>query len=357
MKINFPLEGLNISGGIRIITNIANGFARKGHFIRIIVPDYASTSHFPLDEAIELVVVPTKKFGRLQKIYYRLYLCLLSTRNSDLAFATGYKTPYYLLASKIVCISRVKLFYLIQGYEPFSHVQRAVGLNLLSKKILYTVAKLSYRLPLVKIAVSNWLKFQIGLDPVTVISNGVDLSVFQPAGTGLHETKAFIVGVIGSRSPGKGYSVFLEAMQIIFAKKKTGIAVLLAAQSSVEIPAGIFTEVIRPVNDLEMVQFYRRCDVFVFTSFVEGFGLPPLEAMACGVPVITTDCGGVMDFANDKNSLTIPAGNATALAEGILRIQKEASLRNSLRSQGLESSKIFSLDSMIDKYCRLVDLI
>ena len=357
MIINFPLEGFNISGGIRIITNIANGLARRGHLIRIIVPDYASNSHFPLNEEVELVVVPTKKFGRLQKIYYRLYLCLFSTRKSNLAFATGYKTPYYLLASKIVWISSVKLVYLIQGYEPVSHVQQTLGLNFLSKKILYSIAKFSYRLPLTKITVSNWLKSQIGLEPVTVISNGVDLSIFEPAASSSHKLNSFIIGVIGSRSPGKGYSVFLEAMRIIHDKNETGITVLLAAQSSVEIPTGITTEEIRPSNDSDMVMFYRRCDVFIFTSFVEGFGLPPLEAMACGVPVITTDCGGVMDFANDKNSLTIPVGNAPALAKAILRLQHDQSLKNSLRAHGLEVSKILSLNSMIDKYCQLVNSI
>jgi glycosyltransferase involved in cell wall biosynthesis len=357
VKITFPLEGFNVSGGLRIITNVANGLARKGHSVRIVVPDYASSSHFRLDEGIELVVVSTQKFGRFKKIYYRLIICMHATHKSNVAFATGYKTPYYLLASKLACNWRVKLVYLIQGYEPLSHVLHSTNFNLLSKKILYAVAKLSYRLPLVKIAVSSWLKTQIDMESVAVVSNGVDLTVFCPAPFDSHKSDAFVVGIIGSRSPGKGYAVFLQAMEHIVTKNESGIRVLLASQSAIELPLGIQTELVRPVNDGEMVQFYRRCDVFVFASFVEGFGLPPLEAMACGVPVITTDCGGIGDFANDENSIVIPAGNAAALAVAILRIRNDKQLRNSLREHGLESSKKFSLSSMIDKYCQLIESI
>lgn len=357
MKITFPLEGFNVSGGLRIITNIANGLSRKGHSVRIIVPDYAANSHFVLDKAVELAIVPTPRFGFFNKAYYRLYLCLFSTAKSDVVFATGYKTPYYLLISKLIRNSNPKLVYLIQGYEPMSHVQGSANLGFLTKMILNAVATLSYRLPLTKIAVSTWLKSQIYLDSVSVISNGVDLSIFHPVNPVIHAPGVFVIGIIGSRSPGKGYSVFLQAMQLIVKKNIPGIRVLLATQSTVELPVGIDTEEVRPANDSELVQFYTRCDVFVFASFVEGFGLPPLEAMACGIPVITTDCGGVMDFANSDNALIIPVGDSVALSKAILRMRSDMQLINSLRARGEEVSKKFSIGAMIDKYCQLIESI
>ena len=71
----------------------------------------------------------------------------------------------------------------------------------------------------------------------------------------------------------------------------------------------------------------RRANVFVYASWYEGFGLPPLEAMACGVPVVTTDCGGVLEYAIDGyNSLVTPIRDPTALAQAIQRLLSDRHL-------------------------------
>ena len=115
MKISFPLLSFNVSGGIRIITNIANGLVRKGHSVFIIVPDYyACVSPFELEDSVEIKVISSKGKGIWRKIFYYIILCFISTLNSDVAFATGYKTPYCFFLSKLIHLSSIHLFYLIQ---------------------------------------------------------------------------------------------------------------------------------------------------------------------------------------------------------------------------------------------------
>lgn len=351
MRISFPLMGFNISGGIRIITNIANGLARKGHSVCIIVPDYASVSPFKLDTSIKIKVISTKGKGIRQKLFYYIILCFISTQDSDVVFATGYKTPFYIYLSKLIHISSVRLFYLIQGYEPLSHVQHSVR-NKFIKNIFYIIARFSYKVPMKKIVVSSWIKDQIGDNSIKVINNGIDLNVFSPSNKNINKINKFIIGTIGSSVKWKGYDIFLEAVSSINSNE---MEVLILSQDYLELPNNINTRIIKPTTDKQIVDFYRQCDIFVFTSFVEGFGLPPLEAMACGIPVITTDCGGIRDFANDSNAIIIPTDDAHSVANAIIMLKRDRNLRKSLRQNGLETVQKFSLEIMIEQYHKVLE--
>lgn len=345
--------GFNISGGIRIIINIANGLAARGHLVSFTVPDYAAKPPFKLSDNINVKILTTRGKSIWRKLYYILKLCFISTRDSDICFATGYKTPYYIYLSKLINRTSTKLIYLIQHYEPLSHVEQS-GKNYLAKKILFAMAILSYRLPFEQIAVSNWIKQKIGKRSVRVIGNGIDVNLFSSEEY-RKKTNEFIVGTIGSKAQFKGYDVFLKGIQWINSNHKTNMKVLVASQQALGLPVGVKARLIKPSNDGGVVEFYRRCDIFVFTSFIEGFGLPPLEAMACGLAVVTTDCGGVRDFANDENAIIIHPGNPIAVATAIIKLKKDENFRMLLSIRGLETAQEFSIEKMIAQYCSFVE--
>jgi len=351
MRIYFPLMGFNVSGGIRIITNIANGLVRKGHSVSIIVPDYTPVSPFELEDSIEIKVISTKGKGIWQKLFYYIRLCFISTQNNDVVFTTEHKTLYCLFLSKLIHVSSNRIFYLIQGYEPLSHVQHWAK-NKFIKKFFCIIAKFSYKIPVRKIAVSSWSKDQIGDSSIKVVNNGVDLSNFLPSEKNNNKTNKFVIGTMGRLAKLKGYDIFLEAVSHLNSKE---IEVLILSQDDLKLPNSIKARIIKATNDKQIVDFYRQCDIFVFTSFMEGFGLPPLEAMACGVPVITTDCGGVRDFANNSNSILVPTGDVHSITNAIIMLKKDRNLRESLRQQGLETVKKFSLEIMIERYCQVLE--
>lgn len=87
--------------------------------------------------------------------------------------------------------------------------------------------------------------------------------------------------------------------------------------------------------------WYSAADLFVYPSLYEGFGLPPLEAMACGTPVITSDVSSLPEVVGDA-ALTVPPTDETALAAAMHRVLGHPALRADLRSRGLERARRFS---------------
>jgi glycosyltransferase involved in cell wall biosynthesis len=86
---------------------------------------------------------------------------------------------------------------------------------------------------------------------------------------------------------------------------------------------------------------YRLAAVFVFPSLYEGFGLPPLEAMASGTPVVTSNVSSLPEVAGDAAVLVDPY-EPRAIAEGIQRVLSDESLRGELRAKGLARAHQFS---------------
>ncbi len=87
--------------------------------------------------------------------------------------------------------------------------------------------------------------------------------------------------------------------------------------------------------------FYERAAVFVFPSLYEGFGLPPLEAMACGTPVVTTNVSSLPEVVDDAAVIVNPE-NVFDISRGILEALLDQNLREKLRLRGLAQARSFS---------------
>ncbi len=100
------------------------------------------------------------------------------------------------------------------------------------------------------------------------------------------------------------------------------------------------------VSQDDLVKIYNLATVFVMPSIYEGFGLPVLEAMSCGCPVITSREGSLPEVAGDAALYVDPLSEQN-IAESIEKIFAELKLQNELAKKGLEQSKKFSIHKMM----------
>ncbi len=95
------------------------------------------------------------------------------------------------------------------------------------------------------------------------------------------------------------------------------------------------------VPDADLPALYSGADLFVFPSLYEGFGLPPLEAMACGTPVVCSNAASLPEVVGDA-AITVDPYDVEGLAEAMRRVLTDANLRQELREKGLQRAKQFT---------------
>ncbi|TKB55857.1 MAG: glycosyltransferase family 4 protein [Nitrospira sp.] len=162
---------------------------------------------------------------------------------------------------------------------------------------------------------------------------------------------------IGGADPRKNHQIFLEAAEM--QRKKLGSRMLVLVGSPIH-PFGNYEETARrrslservlcpgrlSTTDLQLL--YSSTDLFVFPSLYEGFGMPVLEAMACGAPVLTSNSTALAEVAGDAAVLADPQ-DARALGEAMIRALEDEPLRAALKVKGFARAKQFSWEQAAAK--------
>jgi glycosyltransferase involved in cell wall biosynthesis len=102
------------------------------------------------------------------------------------------------------------------------------------------------------------------------------------------------------------------------------------------------------IDNEELPYVYNLAELFVFPSFYEGFGLPPLEAMACGCPVLTSNVSAIPEVVGDAAILVDP-NSVEEIAQGMERLLVDKELRDCLVKKGLQRSKLFSWEKCAEE--------
>lgn len=155
---------------------------------------------------------------------------------------------------------------------------------------------------------------------------------------------------LGDMRPRKGLPDFLQAAELVY-RERQDIQLQIVSKEPCDIQSSVpFDFIFRPER-AELARLYAMCDLFVLASWWESFGLPPLEAMACGAPVVLTDSRGVREYARPgENCLLVPIRQPAALAEAILRVLEDPALEEQLRRQGPPTAARFDWQSAADRF-------
>lgn len=120
-----------------------------------------------------------------------------------------------------------------------------------------------------------------------------------------------------------------------------------------EIPSYIeyYTPYTRTLEEL-----FNKSAVFIHSSLIEGFGSPPLEAMACGCVPVISDSIGVREYARDgKNCFLVPIKDSNALATAAIRLLRDKQMRLRFVSEGIKTGKRFTYKIMYKSFISLFD--
>jgi glycosyltransferase involved in cell wall biosynthesis len=159
-----------------------------------------------------------------------------------------------------------------------------------------------------------------------------------------------VILYVGTIEPRKGIDTLLDAWaQIASALPDTTLVIAgkegwaTAALHAQERALGIERRVCWTgyVADADLAAVYAMADVFVFPSRYEGFGLPPLEAMACGVPVISSDASSLPEVVGDAGVLVSP-DDADGFATAIKNVLAQPNLAATLRERGLGRARLLT---------------
>jgi glycosyltransferase involved in cell wall biosynthesis len=197
--------------------------------------------------------------------------------------------------------------------------------------------------------------YKIRKEKIKVVNPGIDHSVFYPRKRKENSGDKRIL-TMARLEKWKGLDDFIIAAKKLQAELAVETTLVSKQPGIAAIAKEAGMKFVFNPSDEELAQLYSSCDVFVHSSYYEGFGLPPLEAMACGAAVVMTDSLGVRDYAvNEMNCLMVPAQNPMKLKQTIERCLAEDDLVQSLRANGLTTSANFDVDKAALTHLRIIE--
>lgn len=330
LTIGYLLPHSNLTGGMKILLEQIRHLRQRGHKVHAFYAGEPGSSVLPSwtdVETDEAILIPMG-----QSVFPFLEHC-------DVA-VLGWIGQ---LKGSRNC--RVPLLYLEQGYPwLFNDIdpQRFTPIRDSLRALYAEPVAIASVSPLL----AEILKIRFGRK-CDVIPNGIDTNLFYP---GQPPDNGTILLVGSPQERFKGFEFALQTLQLVW-NSEFRFTVLWVCQSPPQLSGFSFPVkfVINPPQ-AELPLWYRQADFLLFTSWYEGFGMPPLEAMASGIPVVSTRCGGITSYAiHGVNALLAEPGDMGELAGHVARLLQDRELRKELGRKGREQALRYSWPNIVSK--------
>ncbi len=239
------------------------------------------------------------------------------------------------------------------------------------RRVVGMMVKRLYPLATGIVAISEGVKNSLGrmgvpLSTITAIYNPQNLDEIRAAAqtvTRKRSAGSFRMVMAGRLAEPKDYSTLLEALAVLVRQRKLDVRLIVlgdgphkAALHAKARALGVAdcVEWKGWVNDIHAVM--ATCDVFTFASTYEGFGNVIVEAMACGLPVVSTDCpGGPREILEDgRHGFLVPMGDHERIADAVQALATDAAVYADYKNRALERAECFDVSLVADQYLELL---
>lgn len=300
MKINIvmPDHAKRISGGYLVIFTYANYLAERGHDVSIyyMLQEFMERkkliSVFQKPVASFVIQYWPKWFKLNEKVSRHFILKGSEIRDADILIATEIRTVALVNEQNE---SRGKKVYFIQDYESWICREEYV--------------KSTYALGMEMIVISNWLKEivdQYAVTPAHCIKDGIDSNIYKII-PWIERRKHSLTFHYRS-APHKGGDTAIAVAKELNKRYSDVIIDVITSEAELpELPDCCVRHIKIPPK--QVAQINNSSKVFLCTSRMEGYGLPGLEAMACGAALVSTGYKGVFEYASNYNKVS-KTGNA-----------------------------------------------
>ena len=327
MRIAFLIDSLNVHGSVRRLVSYANGLTHRGHIVIVATPDAAPCEWLPLDAAV-------------------IDLPQLAGEQVDALLVFGLST-YEMAEAADKCEARHRILFVL-GLDgriletlrrQFTGEAWAVGP--IAKAIREAVKNPdAWTLAANSTWQYEWLRDNVRED-TRLLLGGVDFSIFHPVKVWRVEKTWPTIISSGRIRRREGSIEVARACEIL---RGTYPDLKLATYDK----AGI--------RQPDMARTYCMAHIAMDGQHYAGWNNFVVEAMACGVPVVCTDIGGVEDFAEDGvTALVVPPENAEALVEAATRLLSDEGLRGRLAKAALARVQWFTWEKALNDLEELLE--
>lgn len=345
--IVFVIPSLKTGGGNRVFFELANCLVSKYKIIIILPSNSSEGNTFYINEQITIIKVGKYTVNKIKKVVniIKLYIYINKYHRQD----------KIIISDPIMCLlfnmikNKANLYRFMQGDDYRIFDDKLLIKNNMLLIIYKYFCQVSYKQKAKLIFNSKFVYEQFIHDSgrsdvdCSIVYPALNHAIFYDKNMNIRK-KELNICLVGRKHPCKGLQTFIDMYKNLDLSIRNKIHKIFIIShddlSSFDIKDFIL---IKPKSDIEIADIYNISSIFISTSWWEGFGLPGLEAMACGCAVITSDSGGCHEYAiNNQNALYFTPKSTDELHIVLLKLINGDELLINLVKQGKISAKAFS---------------